>query len=175
MMVFPCAAESSELIRDSLTIKQENTLLKLLNLVKVRGLTVIETMVAVAVIAILAFVVYPSYQSYLSGARVNNCIQYMQTLTITVDSLVLVNGNDASVLSENDIDDDDSQCNEGVQIQNNKVNGDIDLVAHSVITDLPGNRLKILMRRTGNKATWTCFSNLSDTRYRSELCALPLP
>ncbi|SDX60172.1 pilin [Thiocapsa roseopersicina] len=135
---------------------------------RIRGFTLIEIMIVVAVIGILAAIALPSYQDYTVRSKASEGLGFASAAKVAVVSAYSSGGlpanNAAAGLSE--AGDVQSQYVDSIQIEG----GNIRVTFNDTIPQLYGRSVMLAAKDRGGAIDWCCYSPDIEGRYMPATC-----
>lgn len=135
----------------------------------IRGFTLIEIMIVVAVIGILAAIALPAYQDYTVRSKVSEGLGFASAAKVAVVSAYsnkgLPGSNAEAGLSE--AGDFESQYVESVKIEEG---GNIRVTFNGTIPQLTGKSVMLAATERGGAIDWCCYSEDIEARYMPASC-----
>ncbi|WP_296699716.1 pilin [Thiocapsa sp. UBA6158] len=130
----------------------------------IRGFTLIEIMIIVAVIGILAAIALPAYQDYKVRSKVSEGIVFASAAKVDVISAFSHGGLPRSDAEAANVD---SQYVESVTI---KEGGNIRVTFNATIPQLSGKSVVLAATERGGAIDWCCYSENIEARYMPASC-----
>jgi prepilin-type N-terminal cleavage/methylation domain-containing protein len=135
----------------------------------IRGFTLIEMMIVVAVIGILAAIALPAYQDYTVRSKVSEGLGFASAAKVAVVSAYSSGGlpanNAAAGLSE--AGDVQSQYVDSIRIE---AGGNIRVTFNDTVPQLDGRSVMLAAKDRGGAIDWCCYSPDIEARYMPATC-----
>ncbi|RKT44668.1 pilin [Thiocapsa rosea] len=131
---------------------------------RIRGFTLIEIMIVVAVIGILAAIALPAYQDYTVRSKVSEGLGFASAAKVDVVSAFSHDGLPVDDSKEVDVG---SQYVKSVKIE---AGGNIRVTFNDTIPQLTGKSVMLAATERGGAIDWCCYSTDIEARYMPASC-----
>ena len=136
-------------------------------MLKQKGFTLIEVMIAVAVIGILAAVALPAYQNYIARGQVDRCIKLISPARMTADSIIQANNGNATTIDASVLGLVAGNNCDVIAVDNTSNTGAIDILG-TVNTSAGNNTMR--WRRTAATGNWSCTTTSGKSTLAPATC-----